>query len=248
MKRHFDRLGVQIKTVQILNELNNPMYTPRKFLKAIPALAEATREVFGADTDVTATIVLAKPWASAEPFLTRHKDALKSLSSIGLDFYPGAYQYNKNILTPKAGAAIARQTLEAIATKGTKDVRRDFLSVLTGQLTDVHEFEKVIRRARSLFPNAAIDIGEFGFPTLDPIQRRNPDHEKLQSYAVEKIAKAFLPVVNQYKIRNIGFYELFDDKEFGVLNWGILNDKGNAKVITERLPSILRSLQHVSDV
>src|SRR3989338_9019895 len=33
VKRHFDRLGVPIKTVQILNELNNPMYTPRKFLK-----------------------------------------------------------------------------------------------------------------------------------------------------------------------------------------------------------------------
>gem|GEM_PF-5913957 len=242
VKRHFDRLDVPIKTVQLLNELNNPMYTPGKLLKEIPSLADATREVFGADVDVTATIVLAKPWANAARFLTKHQDTFLKLNSIGLDFYPGSYQYNKKMLHPKSGITIAHQTLEAIATKGTRNVRGDFLALLTDQITDIHEFKKVVHQTRALFPDLAIDVGEFGFPTLDPIQKKNPKHEKLQSFAVEKIAQAMLPVVNDNNIRNIGFYELFDDKEFGVLNWGLLNDKGDAKHIATRLPDIIQSL------
>lgn len=243
VKRHFDRLGVPIKAVQILNELNNPMYTPKKLLKEMPSLISATKEVFGNTTDITSTVVLSKPWTNAEKFLTKHQRELLTLTGIGLDFYPGSYQYNKNVVTPKGGVTIARQMLETIATKGTKDVRGDFLSLLTDQVTDVTHMRSLLSTTTSLFPNTAIDIGEFGFPTLDPLQKRNPKHEALQSYAVEKIAGALTPVIAEYNVRNIGFYELFDDKEFGVLNWGLLNDKGEAKHIMKHLPKILSSLQ-----
>lgn len=243
VKRHFDRLHVPITSVQILNELNNPMYTPKKLIREMPALAAATREVFGASTDVTATVVLSKPWVNAEKFLKKYQPQLASLSSIGLDFYPGTYQHNRRVISPKGAATIARQTLEAIATRGTRDVRRDFLALLTDQLTDVRHFRSLLTTTRSLFPHMAVDIGEFGFPTLDPLQRKNPKHEALQTYAVDKITKALIPVVNEFDIRNIGFYELFDDKEFGVLNWGVINDKGEAKQIASRLPAILQSLQ-----
>ncbi len=243
VKRHFDRLGVPIKTIQILNELNNPVYTPKKLLREMPQLVSATREVFGESTDVTATVVLSKPWANAEKFLTKHTAELSGLSSIGLDFYPGSYQYNRKMISPMGAATVAHQTLEAIATKGTKDVRRDFLSLLTDQLTDMRHFRSLLATTTTLFPHMAIDIGEFGFPTFNPLQKRNPRHEALQTYAVDKITDAMLPLVNEYKVRNIGFYELFDDKEFGVLNWGIINDKGEAKHILTRLPDIIQSLQ-----
>jgi len=243
VKRHFDRVGVPIKTVQVLNELNNPLFTPRRLLREMPALIAATREVFGDTTDVTATVVLSKPWVNAEKFLKKHQAELSSLSSIGLDFYPGTYQHNRKMISPKGAAAVAHQTLEAIATGGTRNIRRDFLSLLTDQLTDVRHFRSLLTTTQTLFPGKPIDIGEFGFPTLDPLQKRNPKHEVLQSYAVDKIAKALVPVVDEYKIRNIGFYELFDDKELGVLNWGMLNDKGEAKEIVSRLPAILQSLQ-----
>lgn len=243
VKRHFDRLKVPVKSIQILNELNNPVYTPKKLIREMPSLAAATREVFGETTDVTATVVLSKPWVNAEKFLKKYQTELSSLTSIGLDFYPGTYQHNRKMISPKGAATIAHQTLEAIATRGTHDVRRDFLTLLTDQLTDVRHFRSLLTTTKSLFPHMAIDIGEFGFPTLDPIQRTNPKHEALQSYAVDKITKAMAPVVNEFDIRNIGFYELFDDKEFGVLNWGIINDKGEAKHILTKLPAILQSLQ-----
>src|SRR3989344_4118713 len=51
VKRHFDRLGVPIPSVQLLNELNNPIYTPARLIKELPNLAIQTRAVFGADTD-----------------------------------------------------------------------------------------------------------------------------------------------------------------------------------------------------
>lgn len=243
VKRHFDRLGVPIKTVQILNELNNPLFTPGRLLREMPALASATREVFGDAVDVTATVVLSKPWVNAEKFLKKHQAELSPLTSIGLDFYPGSYQHNRKMISPIGAATVAHQTLEAIATGGKRDIRRDFLTLLTDQLTDVRHFRSLLTTTQTLFPGKPIDIGEFGFPTLDPLQKRNPKHEVLQSYAVEKIADALIPVVDEYNIRNIGFYELFDDKELGVLNWGLLNDKGEAKQIASRLPAILKSLQ-----
>lgn len=243
VKRHFDRVGTPIQTVQILNELNNPIYTPKKLLKQMPVLIAATKEVFGQSADITSTVVLSKPWMNAEKFLKNHQSELASLTSIGLDFYPGSYQYNRKVISPKGSVTIAHQMLEAIATKGERNVRNDFLALLTDQLTDVTHMKQLLSTTKELFPTAAIDIGEFGFPTLDPIQRRNPKHEALQSYAVEKIAGALRPIVEAYDIRNIGFYELFDDKELGVLNWGILNDKGEAKHIVKHLPKILESLR-----
>lgn len=246
VKRHFDRVGVPIKAVQILNELNNPMYTPKKLLSEMPSLIAATKDVFGETTDITSTVVLSKPWTDAEKFLTKHQQELSTLSGIGLDFYPGSYQYNRKVITPKGGITIAHQMLETIATKGTKDARKDFMTLLTDQVTDVTHMKSLLSTTKSLFPHAAIDIGEFGFPTLDPLQKRNPKHEALQSYAVEKIAEALTPVIAEYDVRNIGFYELFDDKEFGVLNWGLLNDKGEAKNIVKHLPKILESLQNKS--
>lgn len=244
VKRHFDRLHIPITSIQILNELNNPVYTPKKLLTSFPDLIHETKDIFGQETDISATVVLSKPWTNAARFLEKHHDQLKDVTSIGLDFYPGSYQYNKHILSPKNSATIARQSLEAIASKGKNPVRRDFLALLKEQLTDISEFSRVLTQTKSLFPNAHIDIGEFGFPTLDPIQKRNPDHEKLQSYAVEKIATAITPVINEHKVRNIGFYELFDDKELGILNWGIINDKGEAKQILNRLPSIITKLRN----
>lgn len=246
IKRHFDRVGIPIKAVQILNELNNPIYTPKKLLKEMPSLISATKEVFGDTTDITSTVVLSKPWMNAEKFLTKHQRELSSLSGIGLDFYPGSYQYNRNVITPKGGVTIAHQMLETIATHGTRDARKDFLSLLTDQVTDMSHMKRLLATTKSLFPNTAIDIGEFGFPTLDPLQKRNPNHEALQSYAVKKMAGALSPVIEEYDVRNIGFYELFDDKELGVLNWGLLNDKGEAKNIVKHLPDILASLQKKS--
>ncbi len=243
VKRQFDIAGVPIPTIQILNELNNPVYTPSRFLKELPTLTQSVKEIFGAQTDVTATMVIAEPWANIEPFMEKHQRELSALTSIGLDFYPGSYQFNKNMLKPKSGQIVSHQVLEAIATKGMKNIRPDFLALLQDQMTDVHEFTKAIERAKNLFPDKQIDLGEFGFPTLEPIQKRNPRHQILQRQAIQKITDALVPVLDANHIRKIGFYELFDDKEFGVLNWGIINDRGEAKHIAYHLPTIITKLK-----
>jgi hypothetical protein len=246
VKTNFDAAGVSIKSVQILNELNNPVYTPKKLINEIPAFTSTVKQIFGSDTDVSATMVIAKPWANVEPFMEKHKAALSSLSSVGLDFYPGAYQFNKNMLKPKSGLTVSRQALEAIASGGTKNIRPDFLALLENQLTDIHEFSNALTKTALLFPNAHIDVGEFGFPSLEPLQRKNPKHETLQKIAVEKITNAMIPVLDRHKVRKIGFYELFDDKEFGVLNWGILNDQGDPKKILPHMPEIISLLKGTS--
>lgn len=243
VKNQFDEAGVPVPTIQILNEVNNPMYTPPRLLKELPALTQVVKDVFGPQTDVTATMMIAKPWANVEPFMEKHRDELSALTSIGLDFYPGMYQFNKTMLRPHSGKVVAHQALEAIATKGMNNVRRDFLELLEDQLTDVHEFSKALEKARKLFPDKQIDLGEFGFPTLEPIQKRNPRHQILQRHAIQKIADALIPIIDEHHIRKIGFYELFDDKEFGVLNWGIINDRGEAKHIAYHLPAIITKLK-----
>ncbi len=243
VKAEFDAVGVPVKTVQILNELNNPVYTPKKLIKELPQFAQSIKGIFGNETDVTATMSIAKPLTNIERFMEKHTTQLNSLTSIGLDFYPGAYQFNKNMLKPKSGLTVSRQALEAIATGGTRNIRPDFLTLLEDQLTDIHEFSGALKKAKDLFPHAHIDLGEFGFPTLDPLQRKNPKHETLQKIAVEKITNALVPILDQYHVRKIGFYELFDDKELGVLNWGILNDKGDPKKILPHMPQIISLLK-----
>lgn len=244
VKDQFDIRGVPITSVQILNELNNPIYSPTKLIREIPQFTRSIKNIFGEHVDVSSTMVIAKPWANSESFMEKHRSSLDALTSIGLDFYPGTYQMNKSMLKPSSGITISRQMLEAIASGGTKNVRHDFLSLLEEQLTDVHQFTKALEKTKELFPKANIDLGEFGFPTLDPIQRRNPKHESLQKIAVDKISNALVPVLDKYGVRKIGFYELFDDKEFGVLNWGILNDKGDPKKILPHMPEIISLLKH----
>lgn len=243
IKTNFDAAGVPVKAVQILNELNNPVYTPKKLIKEIPKFTSSLKQIFGNDTDVSATMVIAKPWANIEPFMEKHKDALSHLSTIGLDFYPGTYQLNKRMLKPSSGVTVSRQALEAIASGGIKNIRSDFLTLLEDQLTDVHQFSNALKKTKELFPNTNVDLGEFGFPSLEPLQRKNPKHETLQKIAVEKITKAMLPVLDEHGVRKIGFYELFDDKELGVLNWGILNDKGDPKKILPHMSEIVTRLK-----
>lgn len=243
VKKVFDDADVSINSVQLLNEINNPVYTPKRFLKELPAMVAITKKVFGETTDVSATLVAAKPWTNVEKFIDKHKTSLASLTSVGLDFYPGVYQFKKNTISPKGGSIIARQTLEAIRAKGMKPARADFLSLLTDQLTNVDAFSQTIAKVKELLPNTNIDIGEMGFPTLLPLQQRNPDHENLQTFALRRIADALKPVVEKHGIRKIGFYELLDDREFGVLNWGLYNERGEAKKVLSKLPSILAVLQ-----
>jgi len=243
VKHHFDAEGVPIQAIQVLNELNNPVYTPPRFVKELPALIDNVKDIFGPQTDVSATMVIAKPWTKIESFMERHRTKLSRLTSIGLDFYPGTYQLNKTMLRPRSGKIVSHQILEAVASKGMKNVRRDFLSLLNEQLSDIHEFSSAIQKVRALFPTMNIDLGEFGFPTLHPIQKRNPRHQILQRRAIQKISEAMLPVLNEHNVRKIGFYELFDDKEFGVLNWGIINDRGDAKHIAYHLPNIISRLR-----
>lgn len=243
VKTVFDNADVSITAVQLLNEINNPVYTPKCFLSELPTMTAITKNVFGETTDVSATLVAAKPWTNVGRFVEKHKNSLLPLTSIGLDFYPGVYQFKKNTISPKGGGIIARQTLEAISTKGMKPARKDFIALLTDQLTNVDAFSQTIADVKKILPDANIDIGEMGFPTLLPLQQRNPDHEHLQGFALKRIADALKPVVEKHNIRKIGFYSLLDDREFGVLNWGMYNEKGEAKKVLTKLPEILHILQ-----
>lgn len=243
VKTVFDNADVSITAVQLLNEINNPVYTPKRFLQELPAMSAITKKTFGETTDVSATVVCAKPWTNVGKFINKHHASLSALTSVGLDFYPGVYQFKKNTISPKGSAIIARQTLEAISTKGMKPARKDFLALLTDQLTNVDAFSQTIADVKKLLPDANIDVGEMGFPTLLPLQQKNPDHEHLQGFALKRIADALKPVIEKHNIRKIGFYSLLDDREFGVLNWGMYNEQGGAKKILTKLPEILQALQ-----
>lgn len=91
--------GKKVTTIQILNELNNKVYTPVA-VEDMPELCRITREVFkeyNPDLKLSATLIagnLAKlAGEDIKDFLPKFKEVKDYFDKIVIDYYPGTWHY-----------------------------------------------------------------------------------------------------------------------------------------------------------
>ena len=70
-----------------------------------------------------------------------------------------------------------------------------------------------------------------------------------QRYATDIFARAVYPLIKEFNIKRIGFYQAFDEKqkELGILNFGLWNEQGEKKAGLERLSGIIHYLRRPKD-
>gem|GEM_PF-5126940 len=185
--------GEKVKRVQVLNELNNAMYTPVA-AEDLPRLCEITREVFhnyNPDIKLMATVHAGNvgEFASKAGFGTGIKEYLGKLEKmkddfdvIAVDYYPGLWhlplaEANWKLKDIFKQIQLLKEAFEEIATWGK-------------------EYE----------------LGEIGLPTNSPWS-----DEKRQRYFYDSFFRAYKQLLLDFRERGIalpssvGFYEAMDE-------------------------------------
>ena len=209
-------VGVEPLNVQIFNELNNTVYTPKEIVGDLPQFCAIAREVFGDEVRLTETVLAGNLTdkltatglqTGVMKFLSDYGEILKSsFDVISVDYYPGLYH-----LPIKEARGIGKKLFKQ-----------------TGYL------EKVLETISTW--GKEIEVGEVGFPTLKGIDRvRSIGNDRRQRYAFDVFAMSIKPLVEKFGIKRIGFYQVFDETptELGVLNFGLWDKDGNPKSVVQ---------------
>lgn len=208
--------GVKPLTIQIFNELNNTVYTPKEILGDLPQFCAIAREVFGSDVKLTGTMIVGNLTdkltrtglqTGVMKFLSENGEILRnSFDVISVDYYPGLY----HLPLKDAGGKIKK------------------LFGQTGYL------EEVLKKISGW--GKEIEIGEVGFPTLKGIDGiKRVGNDRRQRYAFDVFARAVRPLIERCGIKRIGFYQAFDETptELGVLNFGLWKKDGSPKSVVQ---------------
>lgn len=125
----------KVSRVQILNELNNTIYTPVA-LEDIPKLCEITQEsfkIYNPDIKLSCTVIagniqnVGKKFGMGEPiqeFLPKLKEVADSFDSIAVDYYPGTWHMpagqlaTGNFKEMFKNLELLKETFEELATWG----------------------------------------------------------------------------------------------------------------------------------
>ena len=184
--------GEKVSRVQILNELNNPVYTPVD-VEDLPRLCQITREVFhsynpeiklmgtlvaGNLPEYAARVGFGKPLGE---YLSAFEEIKDSFDVVAIDYYPGLWhlplrEANWNMKDVFKQLGLLREVFERIAAWGK-------------------EYE----------------LGEMGFPTNRPWSS-----ERRQRYFYDVFFRAFRRLVADFRARGvrlpsgIGLYEAVD--------------------------------------
>jgi hypothetical protein len=209
--------GEKVTTVQILNELNNTVYTPIK-VEDLPRLCEITREVFrdyNPDIKLMATLIAANTpemakWATAgkvslgtpiEKYLPKLKKIKDSFDVIAVDYYPGMWHIAPGDFDSfKMGDIYKRMTSDASIHK------EDFYKAMVKN-TDLLKsaFEEIATWGKEY------ELGEVGMRT------NLRGGEKSQRYFYDAFFRGFKKMMIDMREKNlrlpsrVGFYEAMDE-------------------------------------
>lgn len=234
--------GIPIHKIQIFNEFNVGIYTPRKVLPLIPELCEITKEIFGPDIELSGTLLVGNisetPGKIRAVFLPintffdgEYKSCLEVLDTVSLDYYPGFWHQPKEDL-----------------------MRFDFQNMPKNLVM----LEEAIRKVAAL--GKKVEIGETGLPTFERRFGYLPG-ERQQRWWFDNFARAFREMRSRLKqdginIQALGIYQALDENELGGLpKFGVYTGTGEQKAITSsrqkkgffRPPSPISQLQTVID-
>lgn len=217
--------GVKVKRIQIFNEINNSVYTPRRLVEELPELSFITKKIFGKNTKISVSLIAGNLTDAISPssiqtgvkkFINiklKNKKTYGQLIKdaadiISVGYYPGLWNFSlNNKLT------------------GPGKINGDF-SFLDSVLYDLSKFNK------------ELEIGEIGFMTFRIFNifcsLIKYDSTIKQREAYEYFCGGIIPIIRKYRIKRIGFYQLLDQNELaGLFDFGIFNERGEEKEITK---------------
>jgi len=191
--------GKKITTVQILNELNNKVYTPVA-VEDIPELCRIAREVFkeyNPDLKLSATLVagnLAKlAGEDIKEFLPKFKEIKDNFDKIVIDYYPGTWHYPMKDIKKNL----------SLSWPPTKEIFKQLVKqfdLLKEVFEEVSSWDK------------DYEMGETGMPTKFPW-----GGEKAQRYFYDVFFRQFKHMMLDFKEQKIklpsavGLYEAIDE-------------------------------------
>jgi hypothetical protein len=203
--------GEKVSRVQILNELNNTIYTPVA-TEDMLRLAEITRAVFrdyNPELKLMITVIAANLTGFAgqggtpiEQYLPELEKIKDSFDDIAVDYYPGMWHL-------QTGDDPKLRPLEII--RRMKEDPEELFKEMAKQIGPLKAiFEKIASWGKEY------ELGEVGSPTQEPWEKEE-EHGKPQRYFYDVFFKEFKKMLVDFRSRNVplpsrvGFYEAMDE-------------------------------------
>ncbi len=185
--------GAKVSKIQILNELNNRVYTPVK-VEDLPRLCEITRAIFqkyNPDIKLMATLLASNTTkyvgTPIEEYLPKFKEVKDNFDIIAVDYYPGLWHFD---------------------IKGAPSLRpNELFKHLVKQLGLLKQvFEEIATWGKDY------ELGEVGLPAKKPW-----GGEKGQRYFYDAFFRAYKHLIIDFRSRGlklpsrIGLYQAIDE-------------------------------------
>ena len=229
--------GPKVARVQVLNELNNRLYTPIT-AEDLPRVLEITRDVFNTYNpeiklmvSVAASNTTKLVGESIEEYLPKLKAIKDGFDTLAVDYYPGLWHL----------------TIKDIPTIHPKEIFKRMV-------TDLGALEKVYAEIATW--DKDYELGEVGLPT-----KKLWGGEKAQRYFYNAFFRAYKHLLVDLRSRGVklpsqvGFYEAMDEPPknlkgkilrttpFPEHDMGLRDAKGKRKSALERLSGIMSYLR-----
>ena len=229
--------GPKIKRVQVLNELNNRVYTPVE-VGDLPRVFEITREVFktyNPDIKLMVTVLASNTTKLVgipiEEYLPQLKAVKEGIDTIAVDYYPGLWHLpikDADTINPK--------------------------EIFKSMVKNLGLLEKVYDEIATW--DKEYELGEVGLPT-----KKLWGGEKAQRYFYDAFFRAYKHLLVDFRSRGIklpskvGFYEAMDEPPkdlrgkilrntpFPEHDMGLRDETGKRKEALERLSGIMSYLR-----
>jgi hypothetical protein len=233
--------GSKIQTFQVLNELNNPAYTPIEDPQDLVKMCQMTREMFAdynPDLKLMVSVLAttmpegAKGAGFSEnirTFLPKLEQIKDAVDIVGIDYYPGGWQRSisegnklKNI--------VSRLVLPG------KTAYKEMFS-------DMSLFKEVAEKVASWGKD--YELGETGFP----VKGAYWGNESRQRYFYDAFFRSFKHLMVDFQQRGVklpdrvGLYQAINEPPRNLMgrimrktpypefNWGMRDDEGNRRAI-----------------
>ena len=235
--------GSRVSTFQVLNELNNPLYTPIEDPQDLIRMCQMTRETFAdynPDLKIMVSVLATNiPKVSIRTFLPKLEQIKDAVDVIAIDYYPGGWYRpisEGNKLKDLAGKMIL---------PGKKAYKKMF--------SDMSLFGEVAQRVAALGKD--YELGETGFP----VKGIYWGNESRQRYFYDAFFRNFKHLMVDFRQRGIklpdriGLYQAINEwprdlkgkilrkTPYPEFNWGMRGDKGERR-------SILRGNPHTGEL
>lgn len=225
--------GRKISKIQILNELNNGVYTPVK-TEDLPRMCQITRDVFreyNPDIKLMATLLASNTTklvgTPIEQYLPEFKKIKDNFDIIAVDYYPGLWHFD----------------IKDAKSWNPKDIFKHMVKQMGLLRTS---FEEISTWGKEY------ELGEVGLPTKEPW-----GDEKSQRYFYDAFFRAYKQMMVDFRSKGIklpsrvGFYQAIDEAPRNLLgkilrtatpfpehDMGVRESSGRRKLVLQGSPHL----------